>query len=146
MNLESGLGVEILESETLARFLLQSDDFSKAHMRVKPRAFMPMFNDKRNQWETSVTRTMSLSHLEIHVIGGEVAIERQKSYYGFASTQNSAVNQADLHSAPDEPPPRHALILGWSTDIDKYMRKAANQSKALALASDSNLILQQSPT
>lgn len=140
MNLESGLGAEILESESLARFLLQSDDFSKTQLRVKPRAFMPMFNNKRDQWETSVTRMINLSDIEIHVIGGEVAVERQKTYYGYASTQNSAVIQADLHSAPDEPPPRHALILGWSKDTDKDMRKAANQSKALVLASDSILV------
>ncbi len=141
MNPDSGLGGEILESESLARFLLQSDDFSKTQLRVKPRAFMPMFNDTRNQWETSVTRTINFSDIEIHAIGGEVAAERQKTYYGYASTQNSSVSQADLHSAPDEPPPRHALILGWSKDTDKDMRKAVNQSKAQVLASDAALKL-----
>lgn len=136
MSLESGLTADIPEFETLARYLFQSDDFTKSPVRVKPRAFMPSSNSEKSRWETSVTRSIGLSSIAIHFIGQEVAAARPTNYYGYATVLQSDCANAELIALSDEPPHRHAVITGWSIESDKELRKAANQSRAQVLANN----------
>jgi hypothetical protein len=51
------------------------------------------------------------------------------------------VRSARLDVIADEPPPRHANIVGWTINADPTLQKAAQVERALEIASRCTLIL-----
>jgi hypothetical protein len=102
-------------SETLSRFILQTNWFSTSENRVKYPAFLPNKNG-----ETSVFRISGISHKEVWDIGDrEVAKIRSKPILGRADISASNVMVKDLKVLPTEPPIRHANITGWPEEKSK---------------------------
>jgi hypothetical protein len=113
--------------ETLTRFVMQSNWFRSSDRRVKYAAFMP---NLRNG-ETSVFRISDLSDVEVWAIGDDtVATLRERPILGRADITASLVMANKLNLVPDEPPPRHANIVGWPQD------KERQRIVALELASE----------
>jgi hypothetical protein len=126
--LTSGLPEAIGADEDLARFLTQSSHF-KAR-QVQPSAFLP-HKASRN---TSVMRHGREPMHTLAALGHIVAGGR--ALYGAALIRGSHVRSAGLDVVPDEPPERHAVIVGWPwVDDDAEQQKAQQKEKALALAS-----------
>jgi hypothetical protein len=98
-------------NEPLARFLVQSGDFSREKNCLRPRAFNP--KDKR----TSVFRILNLSDDEIWQVGKEhVASPRKKPLYGRGDLTIDDVKASQLLLDPNDTPHRHADIVGWPDD------------------------------
>ena len=116
--------------EVVARYLLSSSDFS--YSRVKPRALEPSPIDQC----TSVFRIDGLTENEIWDMGTRfVAEPRAKRVRARADITVSSVINSNLFVEPHEPPVRHALISGWSTE------KHARMAKAQELAAHTSLKL-----
>ena len=98
--------VPVGETETLARFLTQSNHFNTGG--ATHRAFMPDPHD-----DLSVSRVDHLSQQEIRVRGEATVEERKGTVYGWARLNVAAVLGQGLKIQPDEPPPGHAIIVGW---------------------------------
>ena len=111
-------------SEILSRFVLY-----RKHVRIdnsiRPTAFMPDRNG-----ETSVFRTSEMSANNIWNIGREVAIRRGKPLIGRADIITGVVVSNGLQIVPQEPPEKHANIIGWSSE------KSKQKEVALILASE----------
>ncbi len=101
-------------SESLARYLTQSNHFNLNTYSVRPRAFDPPPN-----LCLSVFRIDSLSAQEIWTNGQINVINRMLQphpLYGFANIKVSEVQATSLTVDPDDNPPRHASIMGWPQD------------------------------
>ena len=102
--------VPVAPSETLSRFILQTNWFRPSDNTVRHAAFMP--NPTNGQ--TSVFRIYDLSDKEVWDIGDrEVASRIGKSVLGRADIGASNVMEKGLRAFPSEPPVRHANIVGW---------------------------------
>ncbi len=122
--------VEVDSSEILARFIF-SIRMYRADNSIRHTAFMP--NPKNN--ETSVFRISDISDDEIWEIGDSVGVIREKPILGRADITAAVVMSKDLKIIPEEPPERHANIIGWSNDLSKQ------KMIALELASEAQLRL-----
>jgi hypothetical protein len=132
--LPSGLPDLVADGEDLARFLTQSSHFTAS--MPKPAAFLPSPNGR----ETSVSRHGPAPLESLWAIGLEAAGDR--NLHGAAIFKARVVRAAQLEVAPDEPPPRHAVIRNWPwMEADPGMQKAAQKEKALLLASEAVLVL-----
>src|SRR4051794_6064804 len=115
--LPSGLAEVISDEEDIARFLTQSSHFNK--LMAKPSAFLPGRKDR----ETSVARHGADPIDQLWEIGLAAAGERP--LYGAAIFKAQAIRTARLEGAPDEPPPRHAVIRAWPwIEHDPELQKA----------------------
>ena len=101
--------------ETLARYLLQSNQFSRGKNRVKSNAFMP----HPVRLNLSVFRIQGLESEEIWRIGEKhVFAPRGKKLYGTGKIVASNFHEHQLPVVSKEPPPRHVDILGWPKEKD----------------------------
>lgn len=113
--------------EPVARYLVHKSDFSREKNRVKPRAFMPPADLK-----TSLFRTLGLSEDETWSLGEEFVARPQKlTLRGRGDLLVCDIAGTGLRVEPDEPPERHANIVGWSADKDKQ-RSVAQELAARA--------------
>ena len=128
--LPSGLPEHIDDDEELARFLTQSSQFN-AKM-VKPAALLPNPKDG----ETSVSRHGPEPGDELWRLG--LAAAGARPLYGAAIFEARVVRAAQLEVLADEPPPRHAVILGWPrVDTDPELQKAKQKELAALIVSAS---------
>jgi hypothetical protein len=81
-------------------------------------------------------RTHELPDSDVWSLGDEhVAPGRRKPVIARADLQDDVLPEVELTIEPDEPPPRHHNLVGWSGD------RAANQMRALRLAQVSALVI-----
>lgn len=125
--LASGLPEEVAPAEALAKFILSSSHFSRAHQRVKPAAFVPPPGKG-----SSVFRISELSVEDVRDIGRAVASARQppRTLYGHAQLPSKAVFDASLAVVAVEPPPRHADIVGWPGEKDQQLELAQSLAES----------------
>jgi hypothetical protein len=136
--LPSGLPEDIADDEELARFLVQSNQFSSTS--VKPSAFLPNPRDR----ETSVSRHGREPAQRLWELGLLAAGERPLRAAAFVSASN--VRAAGLEVVADEPPERHAVIRGWPwIESDPELQKAQQKERALALAGAAGAALIRNP-
>lgn len=126
------------DNELLTRYLLFSDWFrERPAPRVRHEAFMP-----HPYVELSVNRIDGVSEALIWDAGDAVATKQKKRIYGRGDVNNSVVTGQNLKTVPDEPPPRHANIIGWPTLTgDKKTDKHLQKVKALEIAGKAKLVL-----
>ena len=123
------------DDEKLARYIFSARHFSREKLRVKAEAFMP------SRGEVSVFRIDGLDEEAIWEIGNDVALKREQTLYARGDTKaNDIRNIQDeeirLDIVRDEPPPRHANIVGWPEN-DKPRQKVL----ALQIAATASLVL-----
>jgi hypothetical protein len=135
--LPSGLPDLVGDSESLSRFLRQTNLFSREKGIAKAAAFLPdPAPDCRN---TSVFR-----------IGDEPELLRStwtreapgQPLRGVALFTADCVRRVGLDVIAEEPPLRHANLEGWPwKDSDAELQKAAQKECALQIASQTTLVL-----
>ena len=114
--------------EPLARYLLDKKHFSKEKGRVKPRAFMPARDLK-----LSVYRVEGLTEQKLWEIGEKnVAKPSGRTLRGSAKIKTSWVLEKGLAVDPDNIPPRHANITGWSQEKSRQ-KSIAQEFAAMAV-------------
>ena len=126
-------------SESLARYLTQSNHIRRLDQTVSPRAF-----DPPHDLRLSVYRTDGLSTEKVWEIGQVHVVERMtppRNLYGMGSIKASAVRAVHLDVEPEEGPPRHACIFGWP---DGPEGKPERMSLAQELAATATLVLRTS--
>lgn len=119
--------------ESLARYLLEKSKFSMLKNSVLPSGFMPTAN-----LDLSVYRIDNLEIEEIWEIGRKdviAAMTMPKELYGIAKIKASKVLENGLEIKPQEPPPRHANMIGWPKE------KERQKMIAIELAAESELKL-----
>jgi hypothetical protein len=132
--LPSGLPVVVDDDEDLARFLTSSSQFNM--IMVKPSAFLPNPRDGA----TSVFRHGGKPLDELWQIGIEV-MAGDRTLHGAAVVKARHVRDVRLEVRPEEPPPRHANIVGWaSTGSDPELAKARRKEQAALLAQQAELL------
>ena len=126
------------DDEKLARYIFSARHFSREKLRVKAEAFMP------SRGEVSVFRIDGLGEAATWEIGSDVAMKREQTLYARGDTKTDEirkirVDEIRLEIVPDEPPPRHANIVGWPEN-DKPRQKII----ALQIAATATLVLKDS--
>ncbi len=122
MSLEIDSNV-IKETEIASRYLLSSNDFNATNSRIKPKAFEPSPQDRC----TSVFRIDGLQEDEVWDIGHKNVAEPRgqgRRIHARADFLVSVLPKIGLTIRPKEPPKRHALIDGWTTEKHIAMAKA----------------------
>ena len=115
----------------LTRFLFHSNELRRSLGRPHFRAFLPSPSGR-----CSVFRTHELLEAQVWSLGEEhVAPGRGKPVVARADLPDSVLPEVDLAIEPDEPPPRHHNLVGWTRD------RAANHLRALKLAQMSALVI-----
>jgi len=103
-------------SEILSRFVLKKDWYRSSDNSVKYAAFLP--NPKNG--ETSVFRISGISDKEVWDIGNrEVAKDPNRPILGRADISASNALARGLEVLTNEPPERHANIVGWPGEKSK---------------------------
>lgn len=132
--LPSGLPELVADDEPLTRFLTSSRYFSAAV--VKPAAYLPNPKDgctsvfRQGAEAMEVLRKMA----EEHVLG-------ERTLHGVAICSARHVRDAHLNVVADEPPPRHANIVGWpAVEGDPEQTKARQKECALLIAQHARLV------
>jgi len=120
------------DKENLARYIFSASHFSRKASRVKAEAYMP------SRGEVSVFRIDGLDQASIWGMGADVARKRDRTLYARGDTKAEDVRKVGLDIRPDEPPPRHANIIGWPEN-DKPRQKII----ALELAAVATLVLNE---
>ncbi|HRI43682.1 MAG TPA: hypothetical protein PLL78_07380 [Fimbriimonadaceae bacterium] len=126
MVLDSGLPDAVGDDERLARLVHERSKFNSAG--AKPAAFVPPANGALSVARHSAEPVEELERLALEYLGGKRA-------YGAATLLASEVRTIGLDVLAEEPPPRHANILGWPTSTDEDEQKAQRKLRALELAS-----------
>ena len=113
----------INERETVARFL-RKGDFSATKMRARRQAFEPVWYDQDSRFETSVYRVSTRSADEMT----QIAIDHVEPSRGRQAAR-AMLSIADARSVlldvdSAAPPPRHAVIVGWSKNDEDHMSAA----------------------
>jgi hypothetical protein len=103
--LPSGLPDEIADDEDLARFITSSSQFNS--LMAKPAAFLPNPKHKNTSVFRHVPDWHGLKSLWDAVSSSE------RSLHAVAVFRAEAVRAAQLDVCPEEPPERHANIVGW---------------------------------
>lgn len=120
------------KDENLSRFVFSKSHFSRESRRVKMEAYMP------SRGQVSVFRVDQLTESAIWEIGSDIARNRERTLYARGDTKANEVRKAGLDILPDEPPPRHANLVGWPKN-DKSRQKLI----ALEVAAVATLVLKQ---
>ncbi len=119
----------INSQEAIARFITSKRWYSREKNVVKPQAFMPP-SDLR----LSVFRIDNLSEPEIWKIGFKKVIDKMnqpRNLHGRADIQALNILENNLQIDPDNTPPRHANIIGWS-DLKEERKSIAQELAAKA--------------
>ncbi|HUE81822.1 MAG TPA: hypothetical protein VMM84_06880 [Pyrinomonadaceae bacterium] len=124
--------VAVSDNEQLARYIFSKSHFSRQSNRVKAEAYMP------NRGQVSVFRIDGLTESAIWGIGDYIALKRERTLYGRGDTTANQVRNAGLDISSDEPPPRHANLIGWPEN-DKGRHKLI----ALQIAAVATLVLKE---
>lgn len=118
--------------ENLTRFIRSKKHYSKIKRIIKPAAFLPMFNDVSNRFETSSFFIDELTNGNIWDLGNEhIQNVRIKARADFKVKD---VEKSDLSIDFNIEPERHADIIGWAED-----NKPKQKEQALKLAEKSHL-------
>ena len=110
--------VAINDSENLARFIFVSNHI-RSDGTVKPDAFIPP-----KTLDLSVTRHLRLTEEQIWEAGIVAKGQRVVELYGRADVIAQIVRKESLDVISDEPPPNHAVIVGWASDKPLQKMKA----------------------
>lgn len=113
--------------EDLSRFILEKKQI-RADNTLRHTVFMPNRNG-----ETSVFRISGIPQKQIWEIAVQVARERTKELFGRADISVKNVLSKKLQVILNEPPKRHANIIGWPDD------PSAKRSIAQELAAEATL-------
>lgn len=132
--LPSGLVDIVEDEEDLARFLTSSRQFNA--VMVKPSAFLPNPKDGKK----SVFRQGSLPRESLWQIWNEY-VTGAGTLHGAAIVKTKHVRSALLDVVAEEPPPRHANIVGWPwSQSDPDMGKAEQIERATLIAQHAELV------
>ena len=127
--LPSGLPEIVAGEEDLARFLTSHGYFNSK--MVKPAAFLPNPADQK----TSVCRHGKEPLEELRGLASEY-LPVGKKVYGAGICKTADVRAARLEVTAEEPPRRHANIVGWPiNEEDPDLQKAAQRELAGVVAS-----------
>ncbi len=130
--LPSGLPDAVADEEDLARFLTSSSQFNTT--MVKPSAFLPPGDGKTSISRHGAEPRTALWLLAEHAVG-------IRTLHGAAIVKARHVRTVPLEVEPDEPPPRHANIVGWhSSEIDPDLARAERKEQALRIAQHAQLL------
>ena len=125
--LSSGLAEIVGDEESLARFLTSSSQFNASG--AKPSAFLPNPKDRAK----SVFRHESHPRESLWRIAEE-HMPAVPTLHGAAIVMAKHVRAARLDVVAQEPPPRHANIVGWPwSQTDPEMMKAEHIERALLI-------------
>lgn len=103
------------------RFVLSRSNLRMSPLRVKGRAFEPSPDDRA----TSVFIVTRLSEDAIWLLAEtHVATVLRPHIHARADVTTHSINAVGLELRSKEPPPRHALIVGWPLEKDAMMSKA----------------------
>jgi hypothetical protein len=130
--LPSGLPDVVADDEDLARLLRSSGHFSATV--VKASAFLPAKDGM-----TSVIRHGAEPREDLWELA-EVFLGTGTRFHGAAVCKAAVIRAQQLDVVAQEPPPRHANIVGWPADPDPELQKAQQKERALAIASQSVLV------
>lgn len=126
--LPSGLPELVADEEDLARFLTSRGHFNST--MVRPVAFLPNPADRKK----SVARQGKEPITELRALAAEYLPPTTKAY-GAGICTASEVRKVGLQFDANEPPRRHADIVGWPVNDDPALQKAADLERAGQLAS-----------
>ena len=129
--LPSGLPDRVGDDEDLARILRSSSHFTSS--TVKAAAFMPARDSTTSVIRHGADPRESLWQHARKVLGAEVR-------HGAAICRALVAREERLDVLADEPPPRHANVIGWPANPDPELEKAQRKEIALQIASKSKLI------
>lgn len=132
--LPSGLDEIVADEEDLARFLTSSKQFNA--VMVKPSAFLPNPKDGKKSVfrHGSHPREFLWRTWDEYVMGAG-------TLHGAAIVKAKHVRSALLDVVAEEPPPRHADIVGWPrSQSDHDMEKAEQIERATLIAQHAELI------
>ena len=118
------------KNENLSRYIFSTRHFSRHLNRIKGEAYMP------NRGEVSVFRTDRLTDSAIWEIGSDVATKSKRTLYARGDTKAHEVRKVGLDILAEEPPLRHANLVGWP-EGDKPRQKLI----ALQIAAGATLVL-----
>lgn len=130
--LPSGLPDLVADEEDLARILRSSGHFSSG--RVKAAAYLPARDGATSVIRHGAEPVAALWQLAAETLGPQVSV------HGAAVCKAHVFREERLDVVADEPPPRHANVVGWPADTDTELQKAKQKEIALAVASQSRLI------
>jgi hypothetical protein len=98
---------------------------------VKAAAFLP-----NRELETSVFRTTDLDEATVWPLADAAVLNRKGArLHGRADTFAGLVRATGLEVRAQEPPPRHADLIGWSSEKDAQKSRAQQLSVAAKLVS-----------
>ena len=120
----------ISDDEGMGRFLTSRSHWRPSDLSVRHQALLPFWNEALRVWETSVFRIDRLTSSEVRDLGLARVRSPDRRIYGHAWLTGRQVRASGLDATPAEPPPRHAVVVGWPDE------KSARMSRAQALAKD----------
>lgn len=129
--LPSGLPESIADDEDLARVLRSSGHYSSSC--VKASAFLPAKDGMTSVIRHGAEPAGELWQVAEAVVGSTIK-------HGAAIFKATVVRAERLDVVADEPPPRHANIIGWPMNADPELQKAQQKEIALTIASRSVLV------
>ena len=126
--LPSGLADKVEDDEDVVRFLTSSRQFNA--VMVKPSAFLPNPKDgKKSVYRHGSHPRESLWRIWDEYVAGAGTL------HGAAIVKVTHVRSAQLDVVAQEPPPRHANIVGWPwSQTDPEMGKAEQKERAALIA------------
>lgn len=108
------LSADLGPTEFISRFSTSKSEYRKTGPEAKTPLFMP---PDEEPLELSVFHTTGLHIDEIAEIGRvQITEVSQRRVHGHGSFTVSDVTDIGLRVYPDNDPPRHATIIGWSSD------------------------------
>jgi hypothetical protein len=123
----------VADQERLSRFLVFGRWFNMQEQYVKAAAFLP-----NQKLETSVFRTTDLDHAVVWPLADDALLNREGAeLHGRADISARDVRATGLEIRAQEPPPRHADLIGWSSEKD------AQKSRAQQLSAAAKLVIYQ---
>lgn len=123
----------ISDGERLSRLIHHHSDFTASTGHVDYRLFLPPAKGTFSQ-ELSVARSEGLTEEEAWELADEMrigAIGRADFLAGNVAVPGAADSQ--LRVVPDEPPRRHAIVIGWPPVEERERRKQAAQQLRLRI-------------
>ena len=117
------------DADTLARYVLDHDHYSRTKNKLRPRVFLPPADLR-----LSVFVTTALNDGEVTDIGQrEVAEPCGRTLHGWAHLDAGRVRVAGLDVISHEPPVWHAHIVGWPVDKDARTARAQELARVADL-------------
>jgi len=116
----------VFNSERLARYVFSSSHIKRTKVRPKYAAFLPQYNEKSSELETSVFRISGITQSKIWEIGDYVASERNKkasntlTLKGYARFLYKNLEKYSLKlKIETSSHPLHANIVGWPEEPEE---------------------------